>query len=153
MKFKPYYLFVIPVLGFIFVSCSTTQKTTGTQLSDTTGVSPKDTVFVFDKVPPQVPAKQDRETTPENNDQSNLEVTYYVVQIGAFSTKERAEEFAAESRKKISNKVIVSFDPLLNLYVVQLSTHYNSHKDAEDVRNELWKNGEFKDAWIVSGQK
>lgn len=154
MKYKEYYLSIFLILSFLFVSCSSSEKTTGTTASDTTAVSKKDSIYVFDQVPTP-PAKEPEKdkVPPQNIEQPAAPVTYFVVQIGAFTTKDKAEEFAAASRKKIQEGINVSFNPDVNLYVVQLDNHYPSHEEAERVRNDLWKLNEFKDAWIVTEQK
>ena len=80
----------------------------------------------------------------------DMGMTYYVVQIGAFTSKERAENFADESRQFLPYQVKISFSRHNNLYVVQLSDYYTSRTEAESVRNNLWKNEKFKDAWILT---
>lgn len=154
MKNKRYYFAVVLLTAFIFASCSSSRKKTGVQGSDTTGVTNKDTAYVYNEVSPAASAKPGKNVEPKyNGSKFNLGMTYYVVQIGAFTTKEKAERFAADSKEKIQDKINVSFNPSINLYVVQLNTHYNSHQKAENERNQLWKMSEFKDAWIVAKQK
>ena len=154
MKYKKYYLAIVIIFSFIIASCSSSEKATGSSASDTTAVGKKDSLYVFDQVTPPAPKEPEKKEAPaQNYDQPNLPVTFYVVQIGAFTTKDKADEFASESRNKIQDGINVSFNPVVNLYVVQLNTHYSSHDEAEKVRNDLWKLNEFKDAWIVTEQK
>lgn len=72
----------------------------------------------------------------------------FIVQIGAFTTKEHADEFTALARKKLSKEILISYSEEFKLYVVQLAP-FATKADAESVRNELWKSKDFKDAFIV----
>lgn len=120
--------------------CSSTTETTEEKSSDD--------VYVFDEV------KSD--STFELTDPMqypSLGVSYYVVQIGAFTTKDRAENFMNDSKNKINHSLNIAYSKEVNLYVVQLSTAYTSKTDAEKIRNEIWKMNEFKDAWILTVNK
>ena len=75
-------------------------------------------------------------------------VKKYIVQIGAFTTKERADERAVFAKKKLSKEILISYSEEFKLYVVQLAP-FATKADAESVRNELWKSKDFKDAFIV----
>lgn len=169
MKIK--LLFFCLIVPFILNACSSTQQSTGStaekkQTNANGNVAEKkqtntnkDSLYVFDAVLPNTPKKEVQETQPgEKKDEMNetpsrMSMTYYVVQIGAFTTKEKADEFAAESRNKINYKIIVNFNPEVNLYVVRLLPEYTSHDEAEQVRNSIWRMKEFKDAWISTVRK
>lgn len=132
---------IISLILSIIAGCSSTSETTE-QKSD------EDEVYVFDE------AKSD--STFELTDPMqypSLGVTYYVVQIGAFTTKERAENFMTASKSKINHSLNIAYSKEVNLYVVQLSTAYTSKTDAEKIRNDIWKMNEFKDAWILTVNK
>ena len=154
MKSEKIYLAILFVLTFLFAACSTTQQTTK-ETGQTADTSPKkDSLYVFDQVPPTPPAKDTSQTAMQQNvEPQSLGATFYLVQIGAFTTQEAADEFAAKSRMKINEEIKVNFNPSINLFVVQLTHQYTSHEDAEAERNILWKMPEFKDAWIVTEQK
>jgi len=79
----------------------------------------------------------------------NEAINKFVVQIGAFTTKEHADERAAFAKKKLSKEIIVSYSEEFKLYVVQLLP-FATKAEAVSVRNELWKTKDFKDAFIVS---
>ncbi len=146
--------FICMVIPFIFYACSSTQQSTETVKEKTPEKTPKDSLYVFDSVPTQDTSTNVGNSTPENKPENipsnpqRMKMTYYVVQIGAFSTKDKADEFAASSRSKIKYKINVTYNPDVKLFVVQLSPEYTSHNDAEKVRNEIWQMNEFKDAWI-----
>ena len=154
MKSKSYYLISVVILSFLLAACSATQKTTENVKSESSPSNKKDSVYVFDEVKTPQPEKTTQNRNAQQNDESqNISYTYYVVQVGAFSTKDRADEFVAKNKNKVQDEMNISFNPAVNLYVVQLATHYSSHDEAENMRNQLWKMNEFKDAWIVTEQK
>jgi cell division septation protein DedD len=154
MKIHRYYIVLVGLLSFLLAACSATQKTTNEKSNEASEKNSKDSVYVFDEIKTPQPKKTTEVNTPQQNDESkNISYTYYVVQVGAFSTKDRADEFVTNNRDKLQDEMLVSFNPAVNLYVVQLATHYPSHEEAENMRNQLWKINEFKDAWIVTEQK
>lgn len=133
------YLFLLSILPLIIAGCSAATQNTEEESDD---------VYVFDEV------KSD--STFELSDPMqypSLGVTYYVVQIGAFTTKDRAESFMAESKQKITYPLNIAYSKEVNLFVVQLSSAYTSKSDAEKIRNGLWKIDEFSDAWILTVNK
>jgi cell division protein FtsN len=117
-----------------FFGCSSSQETTTNE---------EEEIYVFDEVPDEsiseeyVPPVQATKTTK------------YVVQIGAFTTEEKAETFATESRKILDYQLDIEFSPDVELFVVQLPP-FNTRAEAEKVRNTLWKNKKFTDAFILS---
>lgn len=132
-------ILIVILVSIIIAGCSSTTETTEEKSND---------VYVFDEV------KSD--STFELTDPMqypSLGVTYYVVQIGAFTTKDRAENFMADSKNRINHSLNIAYSKEVNLYVVQLSTAYTSKTDAEKIRNEIWKMNDFKDAWILTVNK
>lgn len=127
-------------LPLIMFACSSTEQTVSDQ---------KEEVYVFDSVPADTSLK-----LPEFiSEYPSLNVTYYVVQIGAFTTRERAEKFSEDSKKKLGKDLTISFSNNVNLFVVQLSPLYTSRQEAEKMRNFLWTIDDFKDAWILTVSK
>ena len=122
-------------LILFLVGCSSSEESTNQQTEDST--------YIFDEVPESDIITFD---TPETKDASVL----YVIQIGAFTTKDKAEEFANQSKAKIGKNVKVSFSQKVNLYVVHIDPPYKSKGEAESVRNSLWQLDGFQDAWIVT---
>ncbi len=78
------------------------------------------------------------------------EKSFYVVQIGAFTTEQRAKRFADKSKKMLNEEVVISFSDRVNLYLVQLEKRFNNKSDAEIVRDNLKLFPEFQDAWVVT---
>lgn len=133
-------VFISVMFSCYLAACSSSQQIQ-TENTD------KDSIYVFDSVPEnsdeQVPALE----------YPDMGITYYVVQIGAFTTKERAQKFAEESKQLLPFEIKISLNSLNNLYVVQLSDYYTSRSEAESVRNDLWKKEKFRDAWILTVYK
>lgn len=126
--------------GFYMAGCSSSQKTENMDIG-------RDSVYVFDSV-------TDADTNKiEPLEYPDMGKTYYVVQIGAFTSSERARQFAAESKQFLPYDIKTSFSRQNNLYVVQLSEYYTSRTEAETVRNDLWKMEKFRDAWILTINK
>lgn len=124
------------LLIFFFISltaCSSTEKT----VKET---KPNET-YVFDEVPPE-----DYYTF-----ETPVEKSYavYIVQIGAFSTLERAKKFADKSRLVLKKDIKVNYNDRNNLYVVQIHPPFQSKTEAEKYRDELWKTDGYNDAWIL----
>lgn len=136
---KPVLLLLLFPIVLLFSSCSSTKEST-----DIIRTQGSDSLYVFD-------APVDK----TNNENLLLipnigNVKLYIVQIGAFTTIEKAEKFAEESRKKINYNLDIEYSNSVNLYVVQLKPFYNKKEDAETVKNKLWKINDFEDAWILT---
>ena len=132
-------IIVISVAVYILTSCSTSSN----EIRTTKKVI--DSTYVFDEVPPENIYKFD--TEEKNPD------TIYIIQIGAFSTLERAKEFSEFSRTKLKKDIKVEFKENKKLYVVQIYPYYNDKKKAETYRRELINYKEYKDAWIATSLK
>lgn len=128
---------IIIFIGTLFISCTTSQKSSG-----------EDQIYVFDDIP-----KENTIDAPKTGEYPNLNQTYYVVQIGAFTTKEKAEAFAEMSRAKLKNNISITYSDTVKLYVVQITPFYKTKKESELVRDEIRLNSEFSDAWIVTINK
>ncbi len=121
-----------------FAGCSTLHQETDEQKQ----------VYVFDEVP------EDKTIdVPKTGEYPNLKEAYYVVQVGAYTTEERANTFAEMSRKRTNYKFSIVYSESLKLYLVQVIPFFKSRTEAEEVRNNLWKITEFVDAWILTVNK
>lgn len=69
--------------------------------------------------------------------------------VGAFSSEERAKRFVLENQTKTDWKMSISFSTTVRLYVVQLPP-FTTRTEAEKVRNLLWQNDAFRDAFIIT---
>lgn len=75
------------------------------------------------------------------------------MQVGAYTSEEKANAFAEMSRKKTNYKFSVVLSENLNLYLVQVIPFFKSRTEAEEVRNNLWRITDFVDAWILTVNK
>jgi hypothetical protein len=131
-------LLFLPAL--ILVSCSTSE-----QISEEEEDQSED-IYVFDEPAPGSEFDYDGSVTSSPVTKSQ----YYVVQIGAFTTLDKAEQFAAFSENRVKHKLNIHHNEEINLFVVQISSEYTEKREAEKLRDELWKMKEFKDAWVQS---
>lgn len=115
-------------------SCSSSEKEVQQQKTDDK--------YFFDEIPPEDFVTF--ETPVEKADEE------YIVQIGAFSSFEKAKQFADFSRVKLQKDIKVNFNERNNLYVVQIHPPFRSRTEAELYRNELWKIEDYDDAWVVT---
>ena len=131
-------IFTFGALLLLSVSCSSSKQNTDEE-SDVNGV------YVFDDVP-------SGDSFQINNEENDLNFNFFV-QIGAFTTKASAEEFAEESVNTLNIELEIIYSSISNLYTVRLKELFNSRSEAEKKRNELWQDDKFKDAWIVKESK
>ena len=136
---KKYFLMITILLSVkLFVGCTASQQNTDNEKQ----------IYIFDEVPEEKTIEP-----PKTGEYPNTISSYYVVQIGAFTTEEKAEAFAEISRNKTNYKSSVDYSENLKLYLVQIIPFFKSRTKAEEVRNNLWKLQEFVDAWIVTVNK
>lgn len=126
--------FIFGVLLLFSVSCSSSKQNTNEDSGD------KD-VYIFDDVPTG-------DSLQNENAENDLNYNFFV-QIGAFTSKKSAEDFEAEAVNALNKELEVEYSSISNLYTVRLKEFFNSRIEAEKIRNELWQDDKFKDAWIV----
>ncbi|MFN3873036.1 MAG: SPOR domain-containing protein [Ignavibacterium sp.] len=131
-------LLLLVILNVIHLSCTASQSST----------DENEKIYVFDEQ-----KNNEKIDVKKGGEFPNIEETYFVVQIGAFTTKERAEKFAEMSKSKISKEIIITYSENNNLYLVQLTPFYKSRQEAELLRDEIKLIPEFNDAWIVTVNK
>jgi hypothetical protein len=100
-----------------------------------------DSLYIFDKIP--VENKFIIEVPKPLFD------TVYVIQVGAFSTFEKARNFADNSELKLSRDISIDYSSDKKLYLVQIQPPYKSKEEARKYLFEIRKIKEFSDAWIV----
>lgn len=137
---KNYFIHSLLIISaFYFISgCSTSQQSSDDEKQ----------VYIFDEVPEEKTIE-----APTTGEYPSLTEAYYVVQIGAYSNEEKANEFVEISRAKTNYKCSVVYSESLKLHLVQIIPFFKSRTEAEEVRNNLWKLPEFVDAWIVTVNK
>lgn len=137
---KNYFIHSLLIISaFYFISgCSTSQQSSDDEKQ----------VYIFDEVPEEKTIE-----APTTGEYPSLTEAYYVVQIGAYSNEEKANEFVEISIAKTNYKCSVVYSESLKLHLVQIIPFFKSRTEAEEVRNNLWKLPEFVDAWIVTVNK
>lgn len=140
MKIKLLYLFSF--LFLIFSACSSSEETTNTDTSDS-----QPEIYVFDDVTEPADSTEVNTQPPPPTVEDNT--TKYYVQVGAFTSKERADQFVSENSSKSKYSLEISYNDDVKLYVVRIPP-FISKDEAEKVRNEFWKSGLFNDAFIVT---
>jgi len=131
-----FFLILLIISGF-FISCSSSEET---QVNKQETV--EDTVYIFDEVPPEDLFKF------ESPAQQSIDI--YVIQIGAFSSIDRAKEFAEQSMSKLNKDIKVEYKPDKNLYVVWIYPPFQDKESAVVYRGDIQKGGDFNDAWITT---
>ena len=126
-------LFTFSVLILISFSCSSSKQNNEEEKGE-------DEIYIFDEVPLD-------DSTPDVIVPKEIERNY-VIQIGAFSSKQNADKFADKSKLILSEEVTVDYNERINMYVVTLTRIFNSRTTAVNQRNELWKYKQFSDAWL-----
>lgn len=133
-------LFVVALCIIILYGCSSTEET------QKDGEEKKEEVYIFDEIPTDtlVVSKQAEKNTTPPTTTAGL----YYVQVGAFTTEQKAQEFAASSKKILGKDLTVSFSKDSSLYVVRLSPT-KTKEEADKLRDEIKKYKEFQDVFVV----
>jgi len=105
--------------------------------------------------------QQDQPSNKQNADQEvsqNDETVFdtqtkqknsFYLQLGAFSTLNRAEQFIKDNESKVPFKMSIVFNNQNGLYTVR-SSAYKTKPEAEMMRDGFWRQNMFKDAFIVT---
>lgn len=147
------FLNFICVLILTFSFACTPSKETEVQTDDKEiyvfdDVEKFDTASVEIKNETQIPETADSLSIPENEEAQPVEKSY-LIQVGAFTTKERAEIFVRENQNKTDYTLNISFNEQVQLFVVQLQP-FESREEAERIKNEIRAVPAFKGAFIVT---
>lgn len=143
MKKKIFVLFSLIII-LLMSACSSSEETTESNQEES-----QPEVYVFDDITGAEDTTQTVDETVPEEPQVESHLTQYFVQVGAFTTKERAEQFQNENSSKTSYPMNISYSGDVKLFVIQLPP-FASRAEAEKVRNELWQTSTFKDAFIVT---
>ncbi|MCF8260429.1 MAG: SPOR domain-containing protein [Melioribacteraceae bacterium] len=152
-------LSVIFFLSF-FAACSTVQQTTKSeeQTQDETSAEPE--IYIFDDISTESDSSANNDNQISEEPESPLDAppvnlnandVQFIVQVGAFTTKKRAELYVGENQSKLTYNLVIAFSEEVGLWVVQLPK-FSTRAEAEKVRNELWQSGNFGDAFIITSE-
>jgi len=73
----------------------------------------------------------------------------YFLQLGAFTTLKRAEQYVNQIKNQVPFVLSIIYDSETTYYTVR-SSSYSTRKEVEDVRTQLWNNNLFKDSFIIT---
>ena len=135
INYKHIFFFILFFFSLFFTSCSSSEEIGKEKEKE-------DEIYIFDEVPPENSYRIEKPV--------NIVKLFYVIQIGAFSTRERAELFAEKSRRDLNHGIAISYNDDVNLFIVRLEEMFSSKVEAERVRTNLWQIEEYNDAWIKS---
>ncbi|MDX1700316.1 MAG: SPOR domain-containing protein [Melioribacteraceae bacterium] len=88
------------------------------------------------------------ETTPPQQQQVAGAVSYYL-QLGAFSSLKRAEDYSKEIESQVPFKLSIIYNSQTSFYNVR-SRAYSTREEVELLRDDFWSKNLFKDAFIVT---
>jgi hypothetical protein len=167
------YLLIILIM-FSFSACSIFQ-TTDKKEEVVDEKEEVDEVYVFDDVSENVDKaeeikelEEEIDNTLGETDNQNLEDTgvfndtkvsqkaelptegnSYFLQLGAFSSLKRAEQFVGEIDSLVPFSLSIIYNSQTSLYTVR-SSAYTNRPDVEKVRADFWSKNLFKDAFIIT---
>jgi len=138
---KPLLSILISVILIVFfTACSSTEETVKTEQEE------QPEIYIFDDV---TDTMDTTETVVEQPVVQDSRTTKYYVQVGAFTTKGRADEFVKLKSPQTTYQLNITYSEEVKLYVVRIPA-FSTRAEAEKVRNEFWQSGLFNDAFIVT---
>lgn len=141
----------------LLIACSASEETTQQQQKK------EPEVYLFDEAnkhdttkvetpkqvePKNVDLKKEENKFPENKDSVQTVKNFYV-QVGVFTSQDRAQAFVAENQAKIDYVMMITLRDNDKRFVVRLQP-FATREEAEKVRNSIWQIPSFKDAFIVT---
>ncbi|MCX7876269.1 MAG: SPOR domain-containing protein [Melioribacteraceae bacterium] len=108
---------------------------------DTTKIQPEE------KKPEQIYKKE--EVIPVEKTKTEIKFT---VQVGAFTSKERAEQFINQNQNKTSFPLKIFYNQNTKLYSVQIPP-YSTKEEADKIRDILKNFPPFKEAFTIQIEK
>lgn len=140
MKIK-YLIFLLAPLTVLFYSCGNTSEIQKKEISNSE-------LQIDNSVNSDSSFIEEPFSENSNTEGNTIKEAYYLVQIGAFTTLEKAQAFAEISKKMLKKELSVSKN-ISELYIVQVNEKFLLKQDAQDYRDAIKNLSNFKDAWIV----
>lgn len=138
------------LLATLVIACSNSQETIKQTPKKENDVQLLDDQKKADSLKTVTPQKNDtlivKKEIPK---ESQVISKKFVVQLGAFSSMERAQNFINENQSKVEQQMKIVFRDEIKLFTVQLPP-FSTHEEAEKIRNSLWIIPAFKDAFILT---
>jgi len=143
MKNKKYIIFfLITLVSVSFYACSPSAESVPQPKEE-----PKEEKK--EEPPVVIPEPVQKETETKTPEAEVLKVKYYLVQIGAYTTEQRAGEFMKLAADKIDFKIKIEYNSKTGLYSVIVDERFTDKSEAVTLRNRLWELKSFKDAFII----
>ncbi len=141
-------------LLLILNSCISSDYVTENKKADDTEI------YVFDDVSIDTTKiiKEDNkpvsiDTKEKPKEETKEQIVYkYTVQVGAFTTKERAENFINQNQNKTSFPLKIYYNENTKLYSVQIPS-FPSKEEADKIRDVLKNFPPFKEAFTIQIEK
>jgi len=138
------------LLATLLIACSNSQETVKQTPKKENEVQLLDDQKKNDSLKTAVPQKKDTlAVKKEAPKEDQVFSKKFVVQLGAFSSIDRAQTFINENQSKIDQQMKIVFRDKVKLFTVQLPP-FTTHEEAEQIRNSLWTSPAFKDAFILT---
>ncbi|PIQ09336.1 MAG: hypothetical protein COW71_06925 [Ignavibacteriales bacterium CG18_big_fil_WC_8_21_14_2_50_31_20] len=143
-KLSKFKIIFIIISIIILYGCSSIQE------NETSNNSTE--AYVFDNIEITDSTKKEPVETNESTEIVEKTIEMYIVQIGAFTTQEKAEVFLNKFKNKIKYDLNIHFDEGKGLYVIQLPP-FRTREEALKVRDELKTINELEGTFIVPNNK
>jgi cell division septation protein DedD len=148
---------MLPALFLILAACSSQVEVTKEETA-----KEKEEIYVFDDVDQpdttiidtgdaKVEADTSKPAAPVNEIIEAATAYLYTIQLGAFTSLERAETFIKENGFKLSEKMEIVFNNGNRLFLVKVGL-FNSRTDAEKAQDAIHQAG-FHDAFVTPKRK
>jgi cell division septation protein DedD len=134
------------LLATFLIACSNSQETVKPTPKKENDVQLLDDQKKNDSLKTAIPQKRD---TLSIKKEDQVISKKFAIQLGAFSSIERAQNFINENQSKIEQQMKIVFRDQVKLFTVQIPP-FESHEEAEKIKNILWNNPAFKDAFIIT---
>ncbi len=133
--------FMCLLLAFsvLLFGCSAVQK------SESDSSEKSESVYIFD----DISLKDSTENIAEEIPEPVKKIEMYIVQVGAFSTLDKAETFVSRVKDKIDYELTIHLRSSDDLQVVQLPP-FRTREKAVEVRDELRKIKELEGTFIAN---
>jgi cell division protein FtsN len=137
------------LLAAFLIACSNSQETVKPTPKKENEVQLLDDQKKNDSLKTIIPQKSDTIIVKKEISKEEQVISkQFAIQLGAFTSIERAQYFVNENQPKVEQQMKIVFRDQVKLYTVQLPS-FSTHEEAEKVRDYLWKNADFKDAFII----
>jgi cell division protein FtsN len=157
MKHSSLYL-LIPLM--FLIACVSAEQTAEQTEQKSPDVYVFDEVKKVDEVKPEV-AKVEEQKPEVKVDSTVVKppvieqpvmVQKFTVQLGAFTTKERAETFVKDNQAKTSLQLLINYNEKTKLFAIQIPS-YKTKEEADLIRDNLRKFPVFGDSFTITTDK